>query len=139
MMRFDEHGGLAMLHRVALLYLEVAAGAERLAGAVAVHEVTARLRRQQPHLDPALISHVVRDAALSCREEAAGGMLNEAIDDAERRFSEAQRRRMLYDLADLAGDDGTAAAEAYFLRRVAEAWHLEAPTNSEGKERFPAA
>lgn len=126
MMRFEGQNGLSLLHDLALLYLGLAEGADDELDASERQEVGARLRRWQPNRDPALIDHVMRDVALSYREERIEERLDEAIESLGESLPKGLRTDILRDLAEIARADGTVLdAEKTFIRRVAEAWHLE--------------
>ncbi len=124
-MRFEGTSSLALLENLALLYLGLAQGADGELDDAEAHTITARLRRWQPHRDPALINHVVRDVMLSYRDEIEGGYLHEVVEDLGRSLPEERRRTVLRDLREIAYADGQfVREERVFIRDVADAWHL---------------
>ena len=132
--------GLNLLHELALVYLGLAQGADDELTAAESREVAARLRRWQPDKDPALIDHVLRDVALSYREEADADGVRAAVQHLGEQLSASLRQAILDDLKRVARADGTVLdVERTYIRRVADAWQVPYETDEAPSDLEPGA
>ncbi len=117
---------LTVLHDLALLYLGLAHGADDELDPSETTEIEAKLRQWQPHKDPALIHHVLREATLSYMNEHGEKRLKEAVDVLGRQLPERLRIAILRDLEDIAqADRQVTEGEEHFINRVADLQGLE--------------
>ncbi len=117
---------LALLHDLALLYLGLAHGADGNLDPAETSEIAGKLRLWMPDKDPALIDHVIREAALTYLNADSTERMNAAIGALEKQLPESLRLSILQDMTDIARADGSVEmGERHFIRRVAEVWKME--------------
>lgn len=116
---------LGQLHDLALVYLGLAYGADANLEDAEEKEIVARLYRWQPDRDPALLTHVLRDAKLTYLNDPSRGRIDKAIDDLGASLSEEVRRSILDDLGTIARADGVVVeGEEAFIAHIRSAWGI---------------
>lgn len=103
---------LGVMHDVALLYLTVAHGAGRSLSAGERYAALAQLRQWWPEADPAVLSHVLREAALSRLEQADAERLSALVAALERALPASTCERIARDLAATSGAAGSRVSVA---------------------------
>ncbi len=117
---------LTVLHDLALLYLGLAYGADGELNPAETRSIAQKLREWQPHKDPALIDHVLREATLSYLNGAGTGRLQEVVVSLKDLLDNDTRASILNDLSDIAHVDGEVeTSEKNFVNRVAEVWKVD--------------
>lgn len=123
---------LTVLHDLALLYLGLAYGADGELNPAETQTIALKLREWQPHKDPALIDHVLREATLSYLNGAGTGRLQEVVVSLKELLDDNTRASILNDLTDIAHADGTVeVGEDNFVNRVAEVWDVNHHSDSD--------
>lgn len=114
---------LELLHELALLYLGLAHGVDAHLSPAEQGEMVARLRKWQPQHDPALLAHVLRDAALTYFDEAGRDRLEEAARTLGAALEAEVRQEIWNDLREVARADGTLMEqEGGYLALLATQW-----------------
>ncbi len=117
---------LTLLHDLALLYLGLAHGADENLHPAETKQIAASLRRWQPHKDPALIDHVIREATLTYLNGANSERMTEAVHVLRDALPENLRLTILHDLSDIARADGKILSEERdFIGKLADEWQLD--------------
>lgn len=117
---------LTVLHDLALLYLGLAYGADGELDPAETRAIAIKLREWQPHKDPALIDHVLREATLTYLNGASANRLQEVVVTLKDLLDDNTRASILNDLTDIAQADGTVhQGEESFVSRVAEVWDVD--------------
>lgn len=124
---------LGQLHDLALLYLGLAYGADAELAHAEEQEIVARLYRWQPDRDPALLTHVLRDAKLTYLNDHSEARIDQAIAELGASLEPEIRLSIVEDLGHIARADGTVVAgEHDFITRLRSAWGLEASSGPTG-------
>ena len=126
---------LSLLHDLSLLFLCLAHGADQELSVEERDMMLHRLRKWLPDQNPALIEHVIRDAALSY----LGGLDEEHFEELVLRIKDRLdanlRQVVLTDLAEIAEADGVVRiSEVQLLAHVQSIWtgsDLESKADSE--------
>lgn len=114
---------LDLLHELALLYLGLAHGVDAHLSPAEHGEMVSRLRKWQPQHDPALLAHVLRDAALTYFDEAGMTRLEEAALTLGAALERDVKQEIWNDLREVARADGTTLEqEGGFLDVLAAQW-----------------
>lgn len=114
---------LDLLHELALLYLGLAHGVDAHLSPAEHGEMVARLRKWQPQHDPALLTHVLRDAALTYFDESTTNRLDEAARILGSSLEVGVKQEIWNDLREVARADGTTLEqEGGFLDVLATQW-----------------
>lgn len=117
---------LQVLHHLALLYLELAHGADDDLDPEETRAIAVKLLQWQPDRDPALIDHVIREATLSYLNDTNRMQLQDVVDILGQTLPPALCETVLHDLADIARADGKVIMdEKAFIRRIADAWNVD--------------
>ena len=117
---------IGVLHDLALLYLGLAYGTDGNLDPAERQAIALKLREWQPHRDPALIDHVLREATLSYMNGASAGHLQEVVVSLKDLLDDNTRASILNDLTDIAEADGTVrTGEENFVHRLAEVWDVD--------------
>lgn len=117
---------LTLLHDLALLYLGLAHGTDESLHPAETKQIAASLRRWQPHKDPALIDHVIREATLTYLNGANSERMTEAVHVLRDALPENLRLTILHDLSDIARADGKILSqERDFIEKLADEWQLD--------------
>lgn len=123
-----EHKGnvsLSQLHDLAFLFLALAHGTDDELHPDEQRKMSVRLRTWQPNKDPALIDHVIREAALTYLEGHDRDRLEGIVTELGQQLSDDLKLALLSDLREIAEADGTVmAAEAGFLQKLASRWSV---------------
>jgi len=116
---------LTLLHDLALLYLGLAHGADEDLHPAETKQIAASLRRWQPHKDPALIDHVIREATLTYLNGANSERMTEAVQVLRDALPQNLRVTILHDLTEIARADGEILSEERnFISKIASEWQL---------------
>ena len=116
---------LNLLHDMALLYLGLAHGTDRDLDPAETRAISAKLRVWQPHRDPALIDHVIREATLTYLNGASRERLREAVLVLKESLPDTVLQQMLKDLSDIARADGEIMhEERRFIEHIAKSWDI---------------
>ena len=115
---------LSVLHDLALLYLGLAHGADGSLDPAETKEIALKLREWQPHKDPALIDHVLRDATMTYLNGGSDD-LQEVVVSLKDLLDDEVRLSILHDLNDIAHADGKVnTGESSFVNHLAEVWDV---------------
>ena len=118
---------LGQLHDLALLYLGLAYGADAHLDHAEEQAIVARLYRWQPNRDPALLTHVLRDALLTYLNDPSEARVEQAIQALGRSLTPSVRRSVIDDLHEIARADGrVVASEKDFIAHLRQTWDLPA-------------
>jgi len=116
---------LDLLHELALLYLGLAHGVDAHLSPAEHAEMVARLRKWQPQHDPALLAHVLREAALTYFDESSTSRLDEAARILGASLEVDVKQEIWNDLREVARADGFLLQnETGFLATIATRWGL---------------
>lgn len=117
---------LTLLHDLALLYLGLAHGADENLHPAETKQIAASLRRWQPHKDPALIDHVIREATLTYLNGTNPERMTEAVHVLKDALPQNLRLTILHDLSEIARADGEILSEERdFIGKIADEWQLD--------------
>ncbi len=123
---------LGQLHDLALLYLGLAHGTDAHLDHAEEQTIVARLYRWQPNRDPALLTHVLRDAMLTYFDDPSPARIDRAVASLGKTLSQSVRRSIVEDLQAIARADGrVVTAEATFISRLRQTWGFDAEDGRE--------
>lgn len=118
-----ESSTLSLLHDLTLLFFRLAHGADQELTLEERAVITQRLRQWLPDQNPALIEHVIRDAALTYLEGMDEAAFEDLINRLGTRLDEPMREVVLNDLSEIAQADGVLQiSEKEVLDQIQEAW-----------------
>lgn len=113
----------SILHDLAVLYLALAHGADRDLDPAELVAVSDQLRAWAPGEDPAVVSHVLREAKLTYANGIAPENLDELVVRLGEKLDAPARERVLGDLREIArADQQVNAGEVNLIEHVAASW-----------------
>lgn len=114
---------ITQLHDIAVIYLGLAHGADGDLDPAEARAIATRLRAQQPHQDPALIDHVMREATLTYANGRAQSV--ERAVESLKSLPEEERSTLLQDLSTIAqADHKFMDEEKTFIEHISERWGM---------------